>query len=222
MKYEWTFGAATFKRRLIHLMEEKGLSQIDVAEFAGVSQGTVSRWLAGSKPVLEKVTALASGAGVDLAWLAHGEGRLKIAHEGIDGFIHRAKTRVIPRLNEVRKKLDDLVEADFLPHEDREIIEEIGHKLNSRRLHLVECVAALEKLPADDDPLARELLSKIRSGYDGPDVPSKRQELCWLFDLTPYATDQEILDACRSALEKNPRPRLAARKSDLLKKQKPK
>jgi transcriptional regulator with XRE-family HTH domain len=217
MEYAWSFGGATFKGRLVQLMEEKGLSQQAVAQLAGVGQGTVSRWLSGSVPDLGNVETLASKTDVPLAWLAHGEGHLDVPYEGIDGFIQRARKRIIPRLNSVLKSLDALKEVDFLSAGDRENIEKIWLNLHSRRVRLSECVDALESLPADETQLVAEILSKLKTS----DFATRRMQICMDMSLDAYATDEEILKACRTILKKNPRPRLAARKRTLRGKAKP-
>jgi len=209
MQYKWTFGAATFKRRLILLMAEKGLSQNAVAEFAGVSQGTVSRWLSGSTPELENVTSLASKTEVPLSWLAYGEGHLKIDYKGVDGFIHRAKSRVIPRLSDVCQKLSALQDSDFFTPEEAGIIEDMRQALTSRRARLSACVEALENLPAEEEVAVCEILSKH---YIQKQTDFVRGDLCVALGLRGMATDDEILEACRLVFNKYPAPRVPARK----------
>jgi len=213
MKYEWSFGAATFKRRLVLLMDEKGLSQQAVADFSGVSQGTVSRWLSGSRPELENVTSLASKTGVPFSWLAHGEGHLKIAYRGVDGFIHRAKSRLIPRLKDVLDNFSVLQDADFLPPEEREIVEDIYIKLRGRLARLSACVDALEKLPPNDDAVVNEILAKYKPTPAQAPTLAIREEMCLLLALSFGASDEDILGACRAILKKNPKAKAPQGKS---------
>lgn len=52
-------------------MKRRGVTQISLAEYAGVSQGAVSRWVNGSLPKADKIERIASCLGVSVEWLLH-------------------------------------------------------------------------------------------------------------------------------------------------------
>lgn len=64
-----------FVTRLKAIMQEKRLTQVQVAQMAGVRQATVSGWLKGTikSPGIETIKKLATALGISPRWLLYGD-----------------------------------------------------------------------------------------------------------------------------------------------------
>lgn len=75
-----------FPLRLKHAMKEAGLTQKELAERAGVSQGFVSKLVTGKDPYSHDIyiKLIADALGVDLYWLQYGTGEMYPANFSAD------------------------------------------------------------------------------------------------------------------------------------------
>ncbi len=64
-----------FAGRLRQVLEERSLSQIDLARLIGVTQGAVSLWLQKTKPSRRRLEQIAIHLELDERWLLTGEGQ---------------------------------------------------------------------------------------------------------------------------------------------------
>lgn len=72
MKQDKNISGLIFSDRLRSEMSKKGLTQVQLAEHAGVSQGSVSGWLNGAVPKADKLIKIAELLGVSQQWLLTG------------------------------------------------------------------------------------------------------------------------------------------------------
>jgi transcriptional regulator with XRE-family HTH domain len=64
-------------KRISGLRKERGLTQEELAAAVGLRQSTVAGWEAGKGPTLAGLVRLSDFYGVDLRWLATGDGEKK-------------------------------------------------------------------------------------------------------------------------------------------------
>lgn len=60
---------STFAQRLQHRMHQLGITQVQLADSVGVTQGAVSGWINGAVPRSDKATRIAKALGVSLSTL---------------------------------------------------------------------------------------------------------------------------------------------------------
>ena len=68
----------TLAVRLRQLMDERSVTQAELARVVGLSQMTVSRWLAGTKPNKQHIKRVAIHCDVEESWLLTGQGRKEL------------------------------------------------------------------------------------------------------------------------------------------------
>ena len=64
----------TLAKRLLHARDLRELSQQQLADLAGVSQGAIGHLESGLRQTSRKITAIAAALDVSVAWLAEGKG----------------------------------------------------------------------------------------------------------------------------------------------------
>jgi transcriptional regulator with XRE-family HTH domain len=129
-----------FAGRLMDLMEGTGVTQAQVANRLGVSQGTVSAWVNGAVPQPRTARALADSFGVTPEWLLYREGNKLPAgrpEQIIKGFAVREEFR--PRLSE---KVSWPPERAGL---DQPALKELGLKLGEAAAALAACAKIIAK-----------------------------------------------------------------------------
>jgi transcriptional regulator with XRE-family HTH domain len=79
-----------FAERLQRAISDAKITQSNVARLVNVTQPAVSGWLSGDKvPTPDKLDALARALGVNVAWLASGQGRMRAADPEADRAAYR-------------------------------------------------------------------------------------------------------------------------------------
>ncbi|QXO42253.1 helix-turn-helix transcriptional regulator [Morganella morganii] len=74
----------TFPQRLKQAMEAAGLTQKELAERAGVSQGLISKLVLGKAAESRKIIVIAHALGVTADWLHYGTGEMYAANFSAD------------------------------------------------------------------------------------------------------------------------------------------
>lgn len=64
----------TVHQRIVHARQRASMSQAELARAIGVEQPRVCRWERGQHPRPQRIRQIAEVLGVNLAWLAVGEG----------------------------------------------------------------------------------------------------------------------------------------------------
>ena len=81
-------------------MQERAITQIDLARKIGVTQSAVSLWLQGTKPNRRRLTQIAIHLGLDEDWLLTGEGTKELTLEDreLRNKAKAAQTQTVHRL----------------------------------------------------------------------------------------------------------------------------
>jgi len=88
--------AEEFKQRLIKARKQKGLTQVQTAKIANITQGAYSRLETGDAANTKHLAALAAALEINLEWLVYGKGKMYGTTD-----------------NEIAKKIqDDIAEID--------------------------------------------------------------------------------------------------------------
>jgi transcriptional regulator with XRE-family HTH domain len=140
----------TFMMRLKTIMD--GQSNLSFAEKCGLSEGTLRSYLKGkTTPPLDTLVIIAKVAGIDLAWLATGEGEMRRGETGIGqtqsqtqsavntgGSVHQTATGIHTGVNsmnnsalappEIKPEIAELVEL-LDRYAGKAMIEDIKGKL---------------------------------------------------------------------------------------------
>jgi len=190
---------ASFSSRLHLLLDEKNLTQRQLAEYAGVNEATVSRWLSGSVPSLESVQSVARKTGAPLAWLAFGEGSLEPRPQTIETFARHVREILLPRIDSIIERLNSIIMEPWLSETDFENFEAMQREFGQRRARLVQLVRSMEQLPSDDIPSIEKRLFGEEI-LDGSSLVDLRTKLCRMLFLDGSSTDDEMLLGMKSFL----------------------
>ena len=183
---------ASFSSRLHQLLDEKGLTQRHLADYVGVNEATVSRWLSGSIPSLESVQSVARKTGAPLAWLAFGEGSLEQRPLTVETFASHMRKKILPRLDSIIERLDSILLEPWLSHVDFEDFDEMRGQFGQRRARLIQLIRSMEQLPSDDVPAIEKKLFGEEI-LDSSPLVDLRFKFCRMLFIDRSASDEEML-----------------------------